>query len=592
MESILSILTILGNQSSSDSVSEAFNGFSSEYLYGVTRERIQDVNNILNQYDFIIVGAGSGGSVMANQLSENPNWNVLLLEAGVEENFLLSVPLPAALNQRTSYNWNYAPERSSHKLCVSQPAHLCTWPAGRGLGGTSLLNYMIYTRGHYRDYDEWSEAGNDGWSYEEVRPYFEKGEREFIHPVTIPYETPLYDEFKEAVESSGYSEVTPQNKTQLGFYKLRSTTVKGQRNSAARIFLHPARNRPNLHISIRSHVTKVLIDSETKQAFGVEFVKNGESFKVQTKKEIILSAGTIGSAKLLLLSGVGPQEQLRNYSIPVIKTLPVGHNLHDHYGSPSLRFSVKQRQPEMSSQSAFEQYLNEGYGPFTIPFQFESIAFMKSGNSQLPQDFPDFEALFMNTQLQKSPSRAFQLFGLDRALGSVGLINNRNHSTIIIAILYIRPKSRGQISLKSNDPFAHPELKPGYFEHPDDEASFCESVKTTIELGESQPLAQLGAKFDRTYSSQCDNFTIDSDAFCQCFIRNYVWGTYHLGGTCKMGPKGDPTAVVSPELLVHGIENLRVVDGSVIPAPIAGHPNGVIYMIGHKAADMIRKRWQ
>ncbi|XP_055603011.1 glucose dehydrogenase [FAD, quinone]-like [Uranotaenia lowii] len=592
MDGILPLLLVLGNQSNSDSVPDAFNGFSSEYLYGDARQRIQDVKNFRYQYDFIIVGAGSGGCVMANQLSENPNWNVLLLEAGVEENFLLSVPLTAPLNAATSYNWNYVPEKSSHKVCAAQSANLCSWHAGRGLGGTSLLNYMIYTRGHYRDYDEWSDAGNHGWSYEEVRPYFEKGERNFIHPVTIPYETPLYDEFKEAVKLFGYGQVTPQNKTQLGFYRLRSTTVKGQRNSAARIFLRPIKNRKNLHISVRSHVTKLLIDPKTKRAFGVEFVKDGESFLVRTKKEIILSAGTIGSAKLLLLSGVGPQEQLKNCLIPVIKSLPVGHNLHDHYGSLSLRFSVKQRQPEMSNQAAFEQYLNEGYGPFTVPYQFESIAFMKSGNSQLPEDFPDFEALFLNIQLQKSSSKAFQLLGLDQALDSIGLINNRNQSTFLIAILYIRPKSRGQISLKSKDPFAQPELKPGYFEHPDDEANFCESMRTIIRLGESHPLAKLGAKFDRAYTPNCDNYQLESDAFCQCFIRNYVWGTYHLGGTCKMGPKGDPTAVVSPELLVHGIENLRVVDGSVIPAPIAGHPNGVIYMIGQKAGDMIRKKWQ
>ncbi|XP_055603012.1 glucose dehydrogenase [FAD, quinone]-like [Uranotaenia lowii] len=587
---ILPLLLVLGNHSAPSAISAAFDNFNAKYLYGDAAARILDSNRFEDEYDFIIIGAGSGGCVMANRLSAVSGWKVLLLEAGEEENLMLSVPLLADLNVRTDYNWKYAFEPTP-SACVTLPGGVCPVPRGRGLGGSSLLNYMVYTRGHHRDYDKWAEAGNRGWSYEDVKKYFEKGEQSFIHPSLNSFKSPLLDEFKQSIFESGYGEITSKNRSQIGYYKLRSTTIRGQRNSAARIYLHPVRNRRNLHISVRSHASKILIDPDTKRAFGVEFIKDGRTLQVKAKKEIILSAGTIGSAQLLLLSGIGPKDHLTSLGIPIIKSLPVGQNLHDHYGTVQLRFQFKQKLPECSSNEAFSKYINEGSGPLSVPFGIESIGFLKTASSQLPKDYPDFEAIFLGIQLQRSQSKAFALLGLDQILDDLFTINNNNFSSFTLGFLYLQPKSRGYITLKSGNPLDHPRIVSNYFSHPDDSANVREAIKQAIRVGESEQLLEFGSKLSEDFAPNCKGFSIETDDFWDCFMKHYIVSAYHIAGTCKMGPDGDASAVVNPELKVRGIKGLRVVDASVMPSPIAGHPNAAVFMIAEKAADMVKSSW-
>ncbi|XP_055590131.1 glucose dehydrogenase [FAD, quinone]-like [Uranotaenia lowii] len=458
---ILPMLLALGNQSAPDVAAEVFKDFSAQYMYGDSASRIPDTINFRYEYDFIVVGAGSGGCVMANRLSENPGWNVLLLEAGVEENLLLSVPMMAAYNTKTDYDWKYVFEPSP-LACGASPGGVCSLPRGRGLGGSSLLNYMVYTRGHYRDYDEWAEAGNYGWSYEDVNQYFEKGEESYINPYLNPFETPLLSGFRQNILDSGYGE---------------------------------------------------------------------------------------------------------------------------------LQFQLNQTLFKQSTDEAFSNYINDVTGPFTVPFGVESIAFLKIENSQLPYDYPDFEAILSSTMLRKSSSAAFRLLGLDQALEDIDALNNDDHTSLDIIVMLTRPNSRGHIILKSRDPLEHPKIIPNFLSHPDDVPYARESLKKAILLGESGTLANWGSKLKENFAPGCENFSIDNDDFWDCFIKNYLVSSYHVAGTCKMGPDGDPTAVVNPELQVHGIAGLRVVDASVMPKPMAGHPNAVVFMIGEKAADMVKRKW-
>lgn len=344
---------------------------------------------------------------MANRLSEIPEFSVLLLEAGGEENFVSDVPLTPSVATLTSnfpqfscinhfflsfnpvhftseYNWGYKSDPVKG-ACLGLRGGVCNWPKGKALGGTSVINFMLYQRGHRRDFDGWAANGNVGWSYEEVLPYFKKSERigipqlhqspyhghdGYLDVQQAGFRTKVLETFLKSAKEYGYTVNDPNGETLLGFSQAQANTRNGRRWSAAKAFLRPAQHRPNLFISKHSRVTKILIDPKTKVANGVEFVKNRQKYQVFAKKEIILSAGPIASPQLLMLSGVGPSEHLEELHIPVIQDLRVGFNLQDHSVVNGLDFIVNQ--PITMSESTVQhpryilEYFFKGTGPFTI----------------------------------------------------------------------------------------------------------------------------------------------------------------------------------------------------------------------------------
>lgn len=457
------------------------------------------------------------------------------------------------------------------------------------------MNFMVYTRGHKLDYDDWAAAGNYGWSYDEVLPYFLKGEGSYVKISENPFESPLLHKFKRTMDDFEYHEIDPYAKIQLGYYKLRSTTSQGQRYSAARDYLHPVRDRPNLQISVESRVTRILIDPQTKTAYGVEFMKHGFLHKVKTRKEVILCAGAIASPQLLMLSGIGPKRHLETFGIPVIQSLDVGYNLHDHCTYTELNFLLNQTVTMVTNRTTaelFQEYITNHSGPFSIPARFESIAFVKTPHSDLPAEYPDLEIMLVSTYLNgDNTDVGFQLLGMPQIMNGSIFINYPGHDKFSLFPVIMRPKGRGRISLKSSNPFDPPLMEPNYLSNQHDIITLMDGMKMVVKIAESQNFAQYGAHLDPTPVPACAHLPFRSDQYWRCAIRQFGKNIHHQSGTCKMGPASDSTAVVNPELQVHGVRNLRVVDTSVIPLPIAGHTNGVVFMIGEKAADMVKRHW-
>uniref|UniRef100_A0A8D8J0D8 Glucose dehydrogenase [FAD, quinone] n=6 Tax=Culex pipiens TaxID=7175 RepID=A0A8D8J0D8_CULPI len=592
---ILPLLLALSSEAPLGDLKAAFANFSAEYLYGDSGARIPDVAGFRSEYDFIVIGAGTPGCVLANRLSENGNWNVLLLEAGREESLVQSVPLTAAaFYGRIGNNWEY-PSEPSDTVCKGVPGGVCLGFKGRGLGGTSSHNFMLYTRSHHRDFDGWASDGNYGWSYREVLPYFLKAESSYVKVSSNTFETPMISSVLEVAREFGYRAINPFDKVQLGFYRASTTTLKGQRNSAARAYLHPVRNRRNLHISMNSIVTKILIDPDTKTAYGVQFTKNGVSHTILTKKEIILSAGVIASPQLLMLSGIGPRHHLESLSIPVVKSLSVGYNLHDHYGYTQLKFNLRNPgtfEPHKTTAQQFDEYISNGTGPFSSPAGFDVLAFMKTRSSDLPSDYPDVELMFKTVSLDKSTTnKQLQYLGLQDILQNSSLLVDPNDDTLSIVVLLMSPKSRGRVWLSSSNPFDKPRMDPNFFDHPHDLKTVIEGIQLGIRMGESRSLAKYGPQIDRTPIAGCEHLIFGSDEYWRCSIRQQGSALGHQCGTCKMGPKSDPGAVVNPELQVHGVKNLRVADASILPGPLAGHPNAALFMVGEKVSDSIKEYW-
>lgn len=463
------------------------------------------------------------------------------------------------------------------------------------------MNFLLYTRGNRRDYDRWEELGNYGWSYRDVLPYFKRTENVKIPSLKnspyrgtsgnldvehAAYVSKLHSSFADAGRELGYEYNDPNGDNQLGFSLAQATMRNGRRCSAAKAYLRPVSNRDNLHISMRSWVTKVIIDPFTKTAIGIEFYKNKKRYTIKARKEIILSAGTIGSAQLLLLSGVGPREDLEGLNIPVHANLKVGYNLHDHVSLSGLTFLVDQPVTVIEQELRRPRYLIDytlfNRGPLTLPAGAEGIAFVKTNISFLPADQPDIE-LVMGIGAFTGDDSGFlrNVFGIPKAFVDKVFGSVRGRHAFTIAPVLMKPKSRGRILLKTRNPFHWPHLRPNFYSNKDDMLILREGIKIALQVGESQAFQRFGSKFHDVPFVGCENYRFRSDEYWNCCIRRIGSSLQHQVGTCKMGVDSD--AVVDPELrgneiftiesfnsklffpTVYGIKNLRVVDGSIMP---------------------------
>jgi choline dehydrogenase-like flavoprotein len=527
-------------------------------------------------FDYVIVGGGTAGCVLAARLSEDRERSVCLIEAGGDgRHRYVDVPGGVSLVQRRpELNWRFltVPQAGLNGRRIGNPR-------GRGLGGSALINGMVYFRGNRRDFDDWAALGASGWDYAHVLPYFRRTEHNEnlagspwhgstgeMNVRTVTHPNPLNRAFLDALAAEGVARSADLNGAESEGAALRQLSVRdGRRETSARALLRPALSRPNLTVLTGLQATRVLL--EGKRAVGVEALGATGKVTVRAQLEVLLTAGALQSPQLLLLSGIGDPAQLSPLGIAVQHALPgVGANLHDHLASPVHQVMRNTTSYGLSWPAAprnlwqLAQYLLTRTGPLANNI-FESAAFIKSDPSL---DRPDLQLVFQPAR-RPSPKFPFPL-GHGFAVSPVGLY----------------PHSRGRLTLASADPLAAPHIDPNLLADPRDLQPLLYGMRLVRRLFASPAFAGYGA------TESAPGAAVVSDEQLADYVRAEAYTVHHPVGTCRMG--SDAAAVVDPQLRVQGIEGLRVADASVFPRIVGGNTNAVVVMVAEKAADLVRGR--
>lgn len=561
-------------------------------------------------YDFIVVGSGSAGAVVATRLSENPDWNVLLVEAGGNPTLSNEIPQLFYSNIRTVADWDYQTQPQDG-ACRGYRGKGCAWPRGRVLGGSSGINAMFYIRGNKADYQKWAADGNNGWSYEDVLPYFLKIENfngditlenKQYHttggPVNIVVEKNphIFENMViQAATELGLKNTTDINGAdQMGILVSHFNIKNNYRFGTARAYLSPAKDRKNLHVMKNAYVTKILFSSSsTNRVDGILINKGGQDITVKAKKEIIISGGSINSPQLLMLSGIGPKKHLEELGIHVKADLPVGQNLQDHVFVPM--YYTMPGDPESTSLSnifgALGQYILNGTGPLKDVSPHRVISFINTTDPTASIPDVQFHYLVMPPGLHNMLDVYEKHRLSDEVLHKFHAMN-KDKFVIKLYIVLLHPKSKGKIELASSNPFDKPLIYADYFKDPEDMATLLRAIKQhVLRLKDTKAFQRAGFKLEWLDINACQMFVKASDEHLECLARELTFSLYHPTSTIKMGTDDDPMSVVDSELRVRKVTGLRVIDASIMPSIVSGNTNVPSIMIGEKGSDMIKKYW-
>ncbi|KAH9631957.1 hypothetical protein HF086_000294 [Spodoptera exigua] len=558
-------------------------------------------------FHFIIVGAGTAGSVLANRLSAVPEWKVLLIEAGGDAPIESDVPALSTNLYHTRCDWDYwtAPNGRTHRATIDG---CINWARGKMMGGSSSINAMIYVQGNDQDYQNWFDLGNSEWSVEEVRRCFKKAESlqdmdmltnpdisdHYGHdgPLTVNSFNYTHPHLREKVLSAwdeiGFKNVPDYNVANvLGSGRMRATAASGERQSFSKAYLRPILNRKNLKIMKNSLVTKLIFEDDSKTVRGVEVERDSETFQLFASNEVIVSAGAINSPQLLMLSGIGPKEHLLSKEIPVVVDSPmVGQNLQDHIFVPIFIFCDETGEQSLADQQ-FDaiRYLHDRTGYLSHNFVIDALAFY-SENSDMT--YPQFQShaaiIWKNSNMMEEMLRTWFTYKDQVAKPLIEL--NKKHATYMFPFHTLHPKSKGGIYLKSSNPYDYPIIDANYFGDSSDLELAAIGIKMLTKIVNTTEFRKINAFLGRMEWPACDVYELDSIDYWKCVCLDMAFTVYHPVGTCQMGP--DPkTAVVDSRLRVHGVKNLRVIDASVMPTQISGNTNGPTGIVGERGAELI-----
>ncbi|CAH1111855.1 unnamed protein product [Psylliodes chrysocephalus] len=548
-------------------------------------------------FDFVIVGAGSAGAVLSNRLSEIKEWKILLLEAGGDLTKFSDVPAFSDYLQQTDMNWGYL--TSSQKTCCQgMENNQCVYPQGKVIGGSSTLNSAIYSRGSPDDYAEWVNQGNPGWSFEEVLPYFKKSEFVALKNYDRPYHgtsgvlyvnqtsppSVIAEAFLNANLEKGLSEVDYNGKKQLGVSRIQFNIKNNLHQNSAHAFLNPIRStRKNFKLILNAAVNQLLINKN--KVKGVTFVKDGVLYKATASKEVILSAGSINTPQLLLLSGIGPANELKKLRIPVLNNLPaVGKHLQDHPIFVNMYFRTNVTAPNHTLQDNLERY-SQGMTPLTNGAGLEHLAFLNFKNEtnhkaeiELITFAPPFsvpEDLKAAQNFKKRFRKIYEKY------------NTMTDISIIISLM--KPKSEGAVTLRTNSILDFPSININYFSdlNNEDIETMYQGIKYALSLEQTAAFKKIGAHYIGEQPG-CENLKSNDREYWYCALRHMTSTEYHPSSTTKMGPT--PTdSVVDRNGLVYNMRNLRVVGASIVPTITRGHLFATVCMIAEKISDVIKK---
>jgi choline dehydrogenase-like flavoprotein len=589
-----------------------------DYYWDYVKSSFDDRDPASQVFDFIVVGSGSAGAVVADRLSKN--YKVLLLEAGGEPSFLNSVPgLAMDLLNYPQTDWCYktVPQKNACKAFKNQQL---PWNRGKVLGGTSMLNFMLYVRGHPSDYNNWANVtGDPEWNWENVVPFFKKSIANyngrfpdnkkyygsspygFLNIEEMPFNpSPMKETIKAAGKDLGFNEIDINGGQGTGFGDSEVTEKNGVRSGTYTTLLKNPRNPKNLKISKYSQAIKIHIN-KSGRAVGVWYYRHGVKRYASATKEVISSAGAIDSPKLLMLSGIGPKEHLKKHNIKVKADLPVGKNLQDHgittvypiLINKPISFIIERNM----TVGAFMDYLTQGTNAFSGAAAVSSQIFLSSSfvNKKLTGDWPDLQMFVIPVGASDAFADAWTK-GFNYREGFIKEIigPHGGKDGFQVGICLARPKTNtGEITLQDKNPFSDPLMDPKYFDNPDDAKILIEGIKFVLNMvKKSKTLRALGAEYPKTLIPDCKEFKFGTDKYWDCYVRHNLGSIWHPVGSCRMGKgKSDPQAVVDSKLRVVGIKRLRVIDASIMPAIVNVNTNAPSIMIGEKGAHFILDYW-